>query len=155
VIFNVFRRKPAELLFERAAARQVAIIVRLPLASGLLGGKMNSATSFEPTDHRHYNRDGQAFNVGETFAGLGFETGLHLVERTRQFIPSGMTLPQFAVRFCLDFPAVTTVIPGASRPTQVVETALASDQPPLSAATHSALLSFYEQDVHASVRGRY
>jgi aryl-alcohol dehydrogenase-like predicted oxidoreductase len=155
VIFNVFRQKPAELLFDRARARNVSIIVRLPLASGLLGGRMSRATQFAATDHRSYNRDGQAFNVGETFAGLGFDVGLGLVERTQPFLPEGVSMAQFAMRFCLDFPAVTTVIPGASKPSQVLETAVASELSPLSHACHSALKTFYTETVHASVRGTY
>jgi aryl-alcohol dehydrogenase-like predicted oxidoreductase len=155
VIFNVFRQKPAELLFEQAQARNVAIIVRLPLASGLLGGNLSSTTKFEANDHRSYNRDGQAFNVGETFAGLGFERGLSLTEATQAFVPEGMSLVQFAMRFCLDFPAVTTVIPGASKPGQVQATSSASELSPLSTACHAALRDFYVQSVHAAVRGSY
>jgi aryl-alcohol dehydrogenase-like predicted oxidoreductase len=155
VIFNVFRQKPAEELFRLAEQRQVAIIVRLPLASGLLGGKLSASSQFATTDHRHYNRDGKAFNVGETFAGLGFERGLELTEQAKGHVPAGFTTAQFAMRFCLDFPAVTTVIPGASRAEQVIETAAASDLPPLSKDTHAALAGFYKQAVHASVRGAY
>lgn len=155
VIFNVFRQKPAEQLFERAAARNVAIIVRLPLASGLLGGKISSTTQFAHNDHRSYNRDGNAFNVGETFAGVGFERGLALTEQVKQLAPKAWTLGQFAMRFCLDFPAVTTVIPGASKAPQVVDTSSASDLPPLSAETHAALKRFYTEYAHPAVRGRY
>jgi aryl-alcohol dehydrogenase-like predicted oxidoreductase len=155
VIFNVFRQKPAEQLFERAAARNVAIIVRLPLASGLLGGKMSNDTSFDANDHRAYNRDGQAFNVGETFAGVGFERGLQLTEQVRALAPRDLTMGQFAMRFCLDFPAVTTVIPGASKAAQVRDTAAASDAAPLSSDTHAALKRFYAEAAHPAVRGRY
>jgi aryl-alcohol dehydrogenase-like predicted oxidoreductase len=155
VIFNVFRQKPAEQLFLRAAERNVAIIVRLPLASGLLGGKMSTATEFDANDHRSYNRDGQAFNVGETFAGVGFERGLELTDRVKRLCPQGLTMGQFATRFCLDFPAVTTVIPGASKAAQVVDTTQASDADPLTAETHAALQRFYAETAHAAVRGRY
>ncbi len=155
MIFNVFRRKPAEQLFERARARNVAVIVRLPLASGLLGGKMSTNTQFESNDHRTYNRDGNAFNVGETFAGVGFERGLALTEQVKQLVPKGLTLGQFAMRFCLDFEAVTTVIPGASKAAQVIDTAAASEAPPLSVECHQALERFYTETAHAAVRGRY
>lgn len=155
VIFNVFRQKPAELLFERALARNVAIIVRLPLASGLLGGKMTPTTEFESNDHRAYNRDGQAFNVGETFAGVGFERGLVLTEQLKQLAPKGLTMSQFAMRFCLDFEAVTTVIPGASKPAQVIDTAAASEAPGLTDECHAALKRFYTELAHPAVRGRY
>lgn len=155
VIFNVFRQKPAEQLFERAAARNVAIIVRLPLASGLLGGRISAATQFANTDHRAYNRDGDAFNVGETFAGVGFERGLALTEQVKQLAPKESTLGQFAIRFCLDFPAVTTVIPGASKASQVIDTSSASALAPLNAETHAALKRFYAEYAHAAVRGRY
>lgn len=155
VIFNAFRRKPAEELFELAQKRNVAIIVRLPLASGLLGGKLTSSSTFASTDHRSYNRDGKAFNVGETFAGLGFERGLELAERVKSWMPEGATVAQFAIRFCLDFPAVTTVIPGASKPAQVTETAQASEQAALTPATHAELERFYRQEVRPWVRGSY
>jgi aryl-alcohol dehydrogenase-like predicted oxidoreductase len=155
VIFNVFRQKPAELLFEEARARNVAIIVRLPLASGLLGGQLSRTTTFEANDHRTYNRDGQAFNVGETFAGLGFERGLSLTQAVQTYVPEGMSLVQFAMRFCLDFPAVTTVIPGATKPGQIQATASASELNPLPNACHAALRSFYVQSVHAAIRGSY
>lgn len=155
VIFNVFRQKPAEELFARAQARGVAIIVRLPLASGLLGGKISEATQFDRNDHRSYNRDGDAFNVGETFAGVGFERGLALTEHVKRLVPQNVTLSQFAVRFCLDFDAVTTVIPGASKAAQVIDTAVASDLPPLSKECHADLERFYRDVAHGAVRGRY
>jgi aryl-alcohol dehydrogenase-like predicted oxidoreductase len=155
VIFNVFRQKPAEVLFERAAKRNVAIIVRLPLASGLLGGSISGATQFDSNDHRSYNRDGKAFNVGETFAGVGFEQGLALTEHVKQLVPKGLSMSQFAIRFCLDFPAVTTVIPGASKAAQVTDTAAASAAAPLGEDCHAALKRFYNEAAHPAVRGRY
>jgi len=118
IIFNVFRQKPLSELFGEARHRGVALIVRLPLASGLLSGKMSQETSFEPTDHRSYNRDGQKFNVGETFAGLRFEKGVELADALRPLVPTGMTMGQMALRWCLDFEAVSTVIPGAKSPQQ-------------------------------------
>jgi aryl-alcohol dehydrogenase-like predicted oxidoreductase len=157
VIFNIFRQKPAEVggLFDRAKEKGVAIIVRLPLASGLLSGKMGKGTTFAPQDHRSYNRDGQAFNVGETFAGLPFEKGVELAEALKPLVPDGMTMADMALRWCLDFDAVTTVIPGATRPEQAQGNARASDLPPLSADLHSALAGFYAENVAAHIRGPY
>lgn len=155
VIFNVFRQKPARELFDRAVEKNVAIIVRLPLASGLLGGHLTGQTVFAPTDHRHYNRDGQAFNVGETFCGLEFEDGLELVSRLQTFLPPGVTLPQFAIRYILDHPAVSVVIPGSSRPTQTTANAVATKLPRLSPECHEALRAFYEAEVANRIRGPY
>lgn len=155
VIFNTFRQKPAEELFEQAQERGVAIIVRLPLASGLLSGKFTSASRFAPTDHRSYNRDGQAFNVGETFAGIEFERALTLVDWLRRELPVGLAMATAALRFCLDFPAVTTVIPGASRVEHVHQNVLASSAPPLPEALHARLREFYRSEVAGAIRGRY
>ena len=155
IIFNVFRQKPSGELFERAKARGVSIIVRLPLASGLLSGKMSKESRFAAEDHRNFNRDGQAFNVGETFAGLPFERGLELVDELRQFIPSGWSMADWALRWCLDFPEVTTVIPGASRKEQARLNARASDLMPLSESTHLALAGFYQNKVESRIRGKY
>ena len=116
IIFNVFRQKPIDTLFERARRQGVAIIVRLPLASGLLAGKFTRDTKFPADDHRNYNRDGGQFNVGETFAGLPFETGVELADALKPLVPPGMTLAQMALRWCLDFEAVSVLIPGAKTP---------------------------------------
>jgi aryl-alcohol dehydrogenase-like predicted oxidoreductase len=131
IIFSVFRQKPIDTLFEKARASGVALIVRLPLASGLLSGKMGKGTTFAPSDHRSYNRDGQAFNVGETFAGLPFERGVELSEALRPLVPEGTTMADMALRWCLDFDAVTTVIPGAKSPEQARANTRATDLPPL------------------------
>jgi aryl-alcohol dehydrogenase-like predicted oxidoreductase len=155
IIFNIFRQKPIDVLFPRAKELGVALIVRLPLASGLLSGRFTPETTFPPNDHRHFNRDGDAFNVGETFAGLEFQTGLRLVERLRPLVPSEWTMAQFALRFCLDFDAVTTVIPGATKPEQVVANATASDLPELGMAIHAELEQLYEHEVVAHIRGPY
>src|SRR5206468_442824 len=106
-------QKPVSTLFERAKQQKVALIVRLPLASGLLTGKFGKETQFPAGDHRNYNRDGQAFNVGETFAGLPFEKGVDLADQLKLLVPAGLTMTQMALRWCLDFDAVTTIIPGA------------------------------------------
>jgi aryl-alcohol dehydrogenase-like predicted oxidoreductase len=155
IIFNIFRRKPADVLFERARRERVAVIVRLPVASGLLAGRFTKDTKFVETDHRHFNRDGQAFNVGETFAGLAFETGVELADALKRHVPAGWTMAQWAMRWCLDFEAVTTVIPGATRPQQARENAAACDLPPLDAATHRQLADFYTHRVAPHIRGVY
>jgi len=155
IIFNIFRQKPIDELFDQARAAYVALIVRLPLASGLLSGKYHKDTQFAPSDHRTYNRDGQAFNVGETFAGLPFETGVDLADALKPLVPPGMTLAQMALRWCLDFPAVTAVIPGAKNPAMAEANAAASDLPPLPPALHDELRRFYGARVAASIRGPY
>ena len=155
IIFNVFRQKPIDVLFERAKARGVAIVVRLPLASGLLSGKMKPGTRFAENDHRNYNRDGKAFNVGETFAGLPYDLGVSLSDELKTFVPDGETMAQWALRWILDFDAVSVVIPGASRPDQAAANAAASDLPPLGADAHAKLRQFYETRVAEHIRGPY
>ena len=155
VIFNIFRQKPLTELFGEARHRGVALVVRLPLASGLLSGKMSRESTFAPTDHRTYNRDGQKFNVGETFAGLRFEKGVELADALRPLVPPGMTMAQMALRWCLDFEAVTTVIPGARSPDQARANAAASDMRGLSDELHERLRTFYLDRVAAHVRGPY
>ncbi len=154
IIFNIFRQTPETSgLLDRCQKQGVAVIVRLPLASGLLAGKYTPATTFAPEDHRTNNRNGEKFNVGETFAGLGFETGLAMVEKLKPLVPEGFTLPQLALRWCLDHDAVTTIIPGARNPAQAKANAAASDLPPLPADTLQALREFFEKDVKPAVRG--
>lgn len=155
IIFNIFRQKPISELFEVAKAKNVALIVRLPLASGLLSGKFNKATQFAAEDHRNFNRDGQAFNVGETFAGLPFEKGVELSDELKTLAPPGMTLAQMALRWVLDFDAVTTVIPGAKNTDQVAANVSASALPPLGEDLHAKLRDFYQQEVVAHIRGPY
>lgn len=154
IIFNIFRQTPAiSGLLDRCKERGVAIIVRLPLASGLLAGKYTPSTTFSPNDHRTVNRNGEKFNVGETFAGLGFEKGLEMVEKLKLLAPSGYTLPQLALRWCLDCPAPTTIIPGARNRSQAMANANASDLPPLPTETHAKLRDFFLKDVKPAVRG--
>lgn len=155
IIFNIFRQKPITTLFERAQEKGVALIVRLPLASGLLSGKLTADSTFAADDHRNFNRDGDHFNVGETFAGLPLAKGVELVEQLREQLPTGMTLAQLAMRWILDFPAVSVVIPGARRASQVVENGTASELPPLGDARHRALADFYTNEVADHIRGRY
>jgi aryl-alcohol dehydrogenase-like predicted oxidoreductase len=155
IIFNIFRQKPISTLFEKAQAKGVAIIVRLPLASGLLAGKFTTDTTFPEDDHRNYNRDGDAFNVGETFAGLPFELGVSLADQLKPLVPEGMTMAQMAQRWVLDFAAVTTVITGASRAEQVVGNTAVSQLPPLSPELHENLATFYQTKVTDHIRGPY
>ena len=156
VIFNIFRQKLVTELFPQALKKEVGIVVRLPLASGLLAGKYNAATRFAENDHRNYNRNGEAFNVGETFAGLEFEKGLELTERIKaDFLPEEINMVQLALRWILDHEAVSCVIPGASRPEQVVSNALASELNPLSSELHEKLSAFYMKEIQANIRGAY
>jgi aryl-alcohol dehydrogenase-like predicted oxidoreductase len=153
IIFNVFRQTPIDSLFGRAEQKRVALVVRLPLASGLLSGKISEHTTFPETDHRTYNRNGEVFNVGETFAGLPFETGVALANRIRPFVPGGMSMAQMALRWILDFEAVGVVIPGATRGEQVVENAGVSQLPSLPRGLHEDLRRLYESEVAPHVRG--
>jgi aryl-alcohol dehydrogenase-like predicted oxidoreductase len=155
IIFNIFRQKPIDTLFDAALKKGVALIIRLPLASGLLSGKITRQTHFAASDHRTYNRNGEAFNVGETFAGLGFERGVDLAEKLRPLVPPGMTMAQMAMRWILDFPAVSVVIPGASRPRQAKENSQVSDHAPLSKELHEKLKGFYREQVAGHIRGAY
>jgi aryl-alcohol dehydrogenase-like predicted oxidoreductase len=155
IIFNVFRQRPTELFFARAASKDVGIIVRVPLASGLLTGKLRSGTVFPADDHRRFNRGGEAFDVGETFAGVPFERGLEAVEAVRRYVPESVTMAQFALRWILMFDEVTTVIPGAKTPEQARENAAASDVPPLDEATMTALAGIYREQVAPWVHQRW
>jgi aryl-alcohol dehydrogenase-like predicted oxidoreductase len=155
IIFNVFRRKPAEILFEKAKAMNIAIIVRLPLASGLLSGKLSSNSTFAENDHRGFNADGQFFNVGETFAGLGLTKGTELADELKQFVPEGMSMVAMALRWILDFNGITTIIPGASRVDQAQGNASASKLPSLPDELHQKLKAFYNERVTSHIRGPY
>jgi len=155
IIFNIFRQKPLHTLLPRARELGVGIIVRLPLASGLLSGKMTHATTFKPDDHRHFNRDGQQFNVGETFAGLEFATGVDLAQEIASHVPAGLNMAQMALRWILDHDAVSVIIPGASSPAQVLSNASASALPPLSPALHQQLATLYRDKIHGAIRGPY
>jgi aryl-alcohol dehydrogenase-like predicted oxidoreductase len=155
IIFNMFRHRPAELFFREAQARQVGILARVPLASGLLTGKMGPKTTFEASDHRNFNRDGEAFDVGETFAGVPYEVGLQAVEELRPLVPPGATMAQMALRWILMFDAVSCAIPGAKRPAQVVDNVAASDLAPLSPATLSAVREVYDRLIRPYVHQRW
>ncbi len=153
IIFNIFRQKAIASIFKEAKEKQVALIVRLPLASGLLSGKLNRDSKFAKNDHRNYNRDGQEFNVGETFSGLPFEKGIELVEGLKKITPENLS--QVALRWVLDFEAVTVVIPGSKNPQQVADNCAASALSPLTEETHKSLYNFYLKDVSPHIRGKY
>jgi len=151
IIFNIFRQRPAELFFPEAKRRRVGILTRLPLSSGLLTGKMTRATTFAPDDHRAFNRQGEAFDRGETFSGVDFETGLQAVEELRPLVPEGMTMAQFALRWILMNDAVTCAIPGAKRPAQVEENVRAADLPPLPDSTMAKVRQVYDRLIREQV----
>jgi aryl-alcohol dehydrogenase-like predicted oxidoreductase len=155
IIYNLFRRRPAELFLREAARRGVGVLARLPLSSGLLSGRMTVSTSFAADDHRQFNRDGAAFDKGETFSGLPYEIGLAAVERIRPLVPAGMTLAQLALRWILMDPAITCAIPGGKRPAQVEENLAAADLPPLDASLMAALQQIYDELVRAEVHQRW
>ena len=144
VIFNVVRQRPADHLLAEAARRDVGVMARVPLASGLLTGKLSRDTAFAPDDHRAFNRHGELFDVGETFAGLDYETGLRLVEELRELVPAGATLAELALRWILMAPGVTAAIPGARTPEQARANAAAADLAPLAPATMERIRELYE-----------
>ena len=154
IIFNMFRLKPAEELFAQALHRRVGILARVPLASGMLTGKLTKASTFARDDHRRFNRDGAAFDKGETFSGVPYDVGLEAVERLRPLVPAGATLAQLALKWTLMFEAVSCAIPGAKTPRQARDNAAAADLPPLSPETMAAVKAVYEERlrplVHAS-----
>jgi aryl-alcohol dehydrogenase-like predicted oxidoreductase len=147
IIFNLFRQRPADLFFQLARKRRVGILARVPLASGLLTGKITPQSRFAKDDHRHFNRRGEAFDRGETFAGVDLETGLRAVEELKSLVPRQATLTQLALRWILDFPEVTCAIPGAKRPEQVRENIAASDLKKLPAATMKKIAALYEREI--------
>lgn len=155
IIFNMLRLRPAELFFPQAQARQVGILARVPLASGLLTGKLSAASTFEADDHRHFNRHGEAFDVGETFSGVPYEVGLQAVEELRALAPSGASMVQFALRWILMFDAVTCAIPGAKRPSQVDGNMAASDLPRLNFATMEGVQDIYDRLIRPHVHQRW
>jgi aryl-alcohol dehydrogenase-like predicted oxidoreductase len=151
IIFNIFRQRPADLFFSEAKRRRVGILARLPLSSGLLTGKLSLGSTFSPEDHRSFNRNGEAFDRGETFSGIDYETGLATVEALREVLPGGVTMAQFALRWILMFDAVTCVIPGAKRPEQVEENAVAADLPELSESAMTDVSRIYDQRIRPLV----
>jgi aryl-alcohol dehydrogenase-like predicted oxidoreductase len=155
IIFNPFRRRPAELFLEEAAARDVGVICRVPLASGLLTGALSRDAEFPEDDHRNFNRDGEAFDVGETFAGVPFEVGLDAVDELEERLPDDRPLPEFALRWILDHDAVSTVIPGSTTPEHVRANAAASEAAPLSGAEREAAAGVYDEHVREHVHQRW
>jgi len=153
IIFNLLRQDAAEELLPKAAERNVGIIVRLPLASGLLSGKFDKNTRFEDSDHRHYNRDGAAFSVGETFSGIPFERGVELVQALKGLSPEGVPMSQFALRWILDHPQVSTVIAGVSKPEQIADNVAASERRSLFPALMGQLGEWYQAEVKPEIRG--
>lgn len=151
IVFNIFRQRPADLFFAEAQRRKIGILARLPLSSGMLSGKLTSASRFDRQDHRNFNRHGESFDRGETFSGVDYETGLQAVEELRALLPDGMTMAQFSLRWILMFDAVTCAIPGAKRPQQVEENVRAAEVPALSGQTMLAVRELYEKRIRPLV----
>jgi aryl-alcohol dehydrogenase-like predicted oxidoreductase len=143
IIFNIFRQRPADLFFELAKKKKVGILARVPLSSGMLTGKMTPKTQFEDDDHRKFNRDGEAFDKGETFSGVNYDLSLQAVDELRPLVPEGWTMAQFALRWILMHDAVTCTIPGAKRPSQAEDNVAAADLPPISAETMAKVDEIY------------
>jgi aryl-alcohol dehydrogenase-like predicted oxidoreductase len=155
IIFNMFRQRPAERFLAEAARRGVATIIRVPLASGMLTGKFTAQSTFERDDHRHFNRHGEAFDVGETFSGVPFEVGLQAVEELKSLVPAGTSLAQFALRWILMVDGVSTIIPGGKTPRQVEDNSGASALPPLTEQQMSSVRTLYDRYIRTSVHQRW
>lgn len=155
IIFNMFRQRPAERFLAEAVRRDVGVLARVPLASGMLTGKLTADTAFEPTDHRQFNRHGESFDVGETFAGVDYQTGLAVVDELRALVPEGATLAQLALRWILMHDGITTTIPGAKTPAQAAANAAAADLPPLSPASMARVSELYEARIKPLVHQRW
>lgn len=155
IIFNMFRQRPAELFFDLAKKRQVGILARVPLASGLLTGKMSRSSTFPADDHRNFNRYGEAFDVGETFSGVDFERGLQAVDKLQGLVPEDATMAQFALRWILMFDAVSCAIPGAKNPQQALDNIRAGELPPLSQETMARIRAIYEAEIRSQVHHRW
>lgn len=143
IIFNMLRQRPSDLFFAEAQRKKVGILARLPLSSGMLSGKLTRSSNFEATDHRAFNRHGEAFDRGETFSGVDYERGLEVVEKLRPLVPEGTTLAQLALRWILMFPAVTCAIPGAKRASQAEENAASAELPPIPRETMDKIHQIY------------
>lgn len=152
IIVNLMRQRPVTALFDEALAKQVGIIVRLPLASGMLTGKFDENTQFDANDHRNFNKDGNAFSVGETFSGIEYSKGLALVKRLNEYKPVAFSMAQFAMRWILDHQAVSAIIPGASSTKQVTQNAAVAGLPALDSARHKALYDLYLRDIEPLIR---
>jgi aryl-alcohol dehydrogenase-like predicted oxidoreductase len=155
IIFNCFRPRPAEVFFPKAEKKQVGILARVPLASGLLTGKLRRNSTFAADDHRNFNRHGESFDVGETFSGVDYEVGLDAVEEVRRLLPSGTSMSQFALRWILMFDAVSCAIPGGKTPEQVADNCQASDLPPLTQEAMDAVRQIYDERIRGLVHHRW
>jgi aryl-alcohol dehydrogenase-like predicted oxidoreductase len=155
IIFNCFRQRPAEVFFPLAKERKVGILARVPLASGMLTGKLQQDSQFAADDHRNFNRHGEKFDVGETFSGVDYEAGLRATEELRKLLPQGVSMSQFALRWILMFDAVSCAIPGGKRPEQVHENCRASDLPPLSRDAMAAVERIYHESIRHDVHHRW
>lgn len=155
IIFNMFRQRPRDLFFREAVRKNVGIIVRLPLSSGMLSGKMSRQTQFAANDHRRFNRNGEQFDKGETFSGVDFDVALQAVEEIRELVPESTSMAAFALRWILDHESISCVIPGARNSEQVRANAAASDMPPLSDAVHRKIQEIYEAKVKPLVHQRW
>lgn len=155
IIFNCFRQRPADLFFAEAKRRQVGILARVPLASGMLSGKLNRESQFAADDHRNFNRHGQAFDVGETFSGVDYDVALEAVEEVRRLVSEHQSMVKFALRWILMFDAVTCAIPGGKRPEQVAENAAASATPALSQYQMDAIKDLYTAKIKPLVHYRW
>lgn len=155
IILNPFRQRPLDHLLARAKEKNVGVVVRLPLSSGMLTGKLKPDTAFAPDDHRAFNREGAGFDRGETFSGVPYEVGLDAVEALRPLVPPGMTMAQFSLRWILDHDGVTCAIPGGKRPSQVEDNVAASDLPPLGEALHRAVREIYDAQIRKHVHDRW
>jgi aryl-alcohol dehydrogenase-like predicted oxidoreductase len=155
IIFNCFRQRPADDFFAHAKRRHVGILARVPLASGLLTGKFRRDSTFPADDHRNFNRHGESFDMGETFSGVDFNTGLEAVEQLRKVVPTGVSMSQFVLRWILMFDAVTCAIPGGKRAEQVGDNSHASDLPPLTDEAMAAVQRIYRQKILPLVRDRW
>jgi len=155
IIFNCFRQRPADVFFAAAKQKKVGILARVPLASGLLTGKLRADSAFAADDHRNFNRHGEAFDVGETFSGVDYKLGLEAVEDIRRLLPAGATMSQFALRWILMFDAVSCAIPGGKRPEQVADNCNASDQLPLPPEIMAQVERIYSQKIRPLVHQRW
>jgi aryl-alcohol dehydrogenase-like predicted oxidoreductase len=155
IIFNCFRQRPADLFFSLAKQKQVGVLARLPLSSGMLTGKLNLNSTFAADDHRNFNRHGEEFDAGETFSGVEYETGLKAVEEMRPLLPAGVSMAQFALRWILMFDAVSCAIPGGKRPPQVEENCGASGLPSITASAMDTVQRIYNEKIRAQVHDRW
>jgi len=155
IIFNIFRQRPSELFFAEAIRRKIGILARVPLASGMLTGKLTFKSTFEADDHRAFNRHGESFDRGETFSGVDYETGLKAVEELRALVPAGWTMSQFALRWILMFDAVTCAIPGAKNPAQAEDNVRAADLPSLSDEAMEKIRTIYDSQIRDLVHNHW